>query len=60
MTEIGQFSIFQSLGGVVQLNVALGRETVWLSQAQLSELFGCERSVVSKHINNLFKEDELD
>ena len=35
-------------------------ETVWLTQAQMSELFQRERTVITKHINNVFKENELD
>lgn len=35
-------------------------ETVWLSQAQICELFGRERSVITKHIRNLFQEGELE
>ena len=34
-------------------------ETVWLTQAQMSELFQRERTVITKHINNVFKENEL-
>lgn len=35
-------------------------ETVWLTQAQMSELFQRERTVITKHINNVFKENELE
>ena len=35
-------------------------ETVWLTQDQMCKLFGRERSVISKHIRNIFKEGELD
>ena len=55
----GGIQIFQSADGLVQLNVSLDHERVWLSQAQIITLFGRERSVVTKHINNLFKEGEL-
>ncbi|OFY30863.1 MAG: hypothetical protein A2275_04865 [Bacteroidetes bacterium RIFOXYA12_FULL_35_11] len=34
-------------------------ETVWLTQAQMVDLFGRERTVITKHINNIFKEKEL-
>ncbi len=33
---------------------------LWLSQAQMVQLFGRERSVITKHVNNIFKEGELD
>ena len=35
-------------------------DTVWLTQAQMSALFGRERSVVSKHLKNVFREGDLD
>jgi len=41
------------------LKVQLEEETVWLTQNQLAELFGSERSVITKHINNIFKSPEL-
>lgn len=43
-----------------QVDVKLENETVWLNQSQLSLLFEKERSVITKHINNVFKEGELD
>ncbi len=43
----------------IRLEVRLYDETVWLSQAQMALLFGRERSVISKHINNCFNENEL-
>ncbi|MBT6879567.1 MAG: hypothetical protein HOA22_08565, partial [Gammaproteobacteria bacterium] len=52
----GQIQIFQSEDGEIQLDVSLDQETVWLTQAQMTELFGRERSVITKHINNIFKE----
>ncbi len=55
-----QITIYQSSDGSVQLEVTLDHETVWLRQEQMSELFGRERSVISKHIRNVFIEGELD
>ena len=52
--------IFQSDDGQLELKVALDTDTVWLAQDQLCELFGRERSVITKHINNVFKEGELE
>ncbi len=46
--------------GDLEISVRYSNETVWLSQAQMSELFQKERSVITKHINNIFKEDELE
>lgn len=52
--------IFTTEDSRVQLNVSLDGETVWLSQAQMVELFSRERSVITKHINNVFRDGELD
>lgn len=46
-----QIEIYQSEDGAIELNVQLENETVWLSQAQMVELFGRERSVIAKYIN---------
>ncbi|GHT57976.1 hypothetical protein FACS1894109_11280 [Spirochaetia bacterium] len=43
----------------VKLEVRLENETVWLTQAQMAELFQRDQSVISRHINNVFKEKEL-
>jgi hypothetical protein len=42
------------------LEVQLDQDTVWLSQEQMAELFGRERSVITKHLRNVFKEGELE
>ena len=52
--------LYQSPNGQVKLDVRLERETVWLSLAQISELFDRDKSVVSRHLNNIFKSGELD
>jgi len=44
----------------IKLDVRLDQDTVWLSQTQMCELFQRERSVITKHINNVFKERELE
>ena len=46
--------------GAVSLEVRLENETVWLTQQQITELFQRERTVITRHINNVFKEKELD
>lgn len=51
--------IYLSSDGQLQLEVPLNNETVWLAQDQICTLFGRERSVITKHINNVFKEGEL-
>ena len=44
----------------VKLEVNMQDETVWLSQSQMAELFGRDIGVISRHIKNIFEEDELD
>jgi len=41
--------------GKVKLNVNIKEDTVWLSLGQMSELFGRDRTVITRHINNIFK-----
>jgi prophage maintenance system killer protein len=52
--------LYHTDDGQVQLEVHLDRETVWLNQDQMAELFGRERSVITKHVRNVFKEGELE
>ena len=51
--------IYQSEDGKTQLDVKLEGETVWLTQAQMVELFQTSKQNVSLHINNIYKEGEL-
>ena len=59
MTE-QQVRIFTSQDGQAQLEVALDQETAWLSLDQMTNLFERDKSVISRHIGNVFKEGELD
>ena len=52
--------IYRSQDGSVQLNAKLENETVWLTQSQMAEVFGRDRTVITRHINNCYKEGELD
>ncbi len=54
-----QIEIYKNEDGVLELALALQGDTVWLSQAQMVLLFGRDKSVISRHIRNIFKEDEL-
>lgn len=54
-----QIEIFTTQDGHAEISVALDKDTVWLTQAQMCELFARERSVITKHIGNVFKEGEL-
>ncbi len=52
--------IYQTEDGQTRIQTRLEDETVWLTQEQIRELFQRERSVITKHINNIFKEGELE
>ncbi|HUW26080.1 MAG TPA: hypothetical protein VMW07_06085 [Gallionella sp.] len=52
--------IFDAGSGVPSVEVRLDGETVWLTQEQMALLFDRERSVVTKHLRNVFKEGELE
>lgn len=52
--------IYQTPDGLTQLDVRLEDETVWLTQAQMAELFQKDQSVIARHIANLFNEGELE
>ena len=52
--------IYQTEDGNTKIETRLENETVWLTQAQMSELFDKERTVITKHINNIFEEQELE
>ncbi len=54
-----QIILYQTEDNQTRLQVRLDGETVWLTQAQMAELFQRERSVVTKHIRNIFEEGEL-
>lgn len=56
----GEVALFEAPDGQIRLDVRLERDSVWLTQAQMAELFGRERSVITKHISSVFKEGELD
>ena len=56
----GEVIIYKTEDGLTHIDVKMENDTVWLTQAQMSELFQRERSVISKHIRNIFAEGELD
>ena len=51
--------IYQAPNGEAQLEVHLEQESVWLNLNQMVDLFGRDKSVISRHLNNVFKENEL-
>jgi hypothetical protein len=57
---MNEIEIYNSPDNNIELQVNFDNETVWLSQSQITELFQRGRTVITKHINNVFKESELD
>ena len=55
----GEIIIYQSEEGSTKINVRLENENVWLSQAQLVELYQSSKSNISEHIKHIFEEGEL-
>ena len=60
MNEKNELVLFKSKDGQVSLPVTLERETVWLSQRQMADLFGKDRTVIGRHIRNAIDEGEVD
>lgn len=52
--------LFETADHEITLPVEVSNETVWLSQAQMTVLFNVDRTVITRHVNNVFKENELD
>lgn len=60
MTMNSDILIYQNVDGNIKIDVRLENETVWLTQAKMALLFGKARSTITEHIQNVFKEGELD
>ena len=58
--EENKIIIYQTEDGQTQIDVRLENDTVWLTQAQMAELFQKDRTVITRHINNVFNEGELE
>ena len=57
--ETGEIVVYQP-DEITRLEVRINEDTVWLTQAQMSDLFGRDRTVITKHIRNIFMERELE
>jgi len=60
MKEEQKIVIYQTEDGQTQIDVRLENETVWLTQAQMAELFETDRTSIVRHINNIYRVDELE
>lgn len=54
-----EFLLYTTPNGKVKVEIFLHNENIWLTQAKIAELFGVDRSVVTKHLKNIFQEGEL-
>lgn len=52
--------LYNTPNGKVKVEIYLQNETVWLTQQKIADLFGVDRSVVTKHLKNIFETNELD
>ena len=59
MMNKNEIVLFESKDKKVALSVPMDGNTVWLNQAQMTELFEVDRTVITRHVNNTFKEKEL-
>ncbi len=55
-----EFLLYTTPDGKVKVEIFLRDENIWLTQAKIADLFGVERSVVTKHLQNIYQEGELD
>src|SRR3989344_301320 len=55
-----EFLLYTTPNGKVKVEIFVRDENIWLTQAKIAELFGVERSVVTKHLQNIFQEGELE
>ena len=56
----GEIILYKSADGSIKIDVVLEDETVWLTQEQMSALFGKARTTITEHIQNIYNERELD
>ena len=59
-SESPQFLIYQSEDGTTRVDVRLEEQSLWLSQKQLTELFGKAKGTISEHIKHVYEDGELE
>ncbi len=57
--ELNEFLLYTEPGGEVRVEVLFNDETIWLTQEKIAQLFGVDRSVVTKHLKNIYESGEL-
>lgn len=58
--EVTDFLLYTAPGGGVKVEVILHNETIWLTQQRMADLFGVDRTSISRHLKNIFESNELD
>jgi hypothetical protein len=56
----GEIVIYQTPDGIAELDVRLEKDTVWLTQEQIAQLFNVKQPAISKHLKNIYSSEELD
>jgi len=57
--ELNHFILYTAPSGEVRIEIYIQNETIWLTQQKIADLFGVDRSVITKHIRNIFQSNEL-
>jgi hypothetical protein len=57
MKDISNIVVYND--GELELKISVNEETIWLTQKQISEVFGINIPAISKHIKNIYKDNEL-
>jgi len=60
MKNESEIVLFETEDRAIKLSVPIENETVWLTQAQMTELFSVDRTVITRHVNNVFRDGELE
>ena len=58
--DLTEFLIYKTANGDVKVDVYLHNETIWLNQKSMASLFNIDRSVITKHLKNIFETGELE
>jgi hypothetical protein len=58
--SLTEFLLYTAPDGKIKIEVFIRNENIWLTQGKIAELFGVDRSVITKHLQNIFRERELD
>ncbi len=59
-SSTNEMVIYEAQDGITKLSVSFDGDTVWLTQAQIAELFGTNPQAITKHIQNIYAEEELE